>query len=678
MKFKKLIMLAAVVLVSLSYHQDVAAQDVGDNYYEAFIEIDGQLTDAQQYQLRQRNVLITARYDDFITARVNPEVTAATITSIAGITRVTRALPLETSSDSARYFSRVNPILEGQGLDMPYTGKDVIIGVIDCGIDFNHINFCDTSGNTRVKAVYMPLDTTGTPPVIRAIRMTGSCYETPAQIAALTTDDASCPHGTQVAGIAAGSYRGNQWHGVAPEADLVLCGIPEKQLNDVRVANCISYICDYATRKHKPCVINISLSSNVGSHDGTSYLPRVMQQLAGPGRVFVVSAGNDGDEKVCAHATISGKQDTVITLLAGSGLRRVGYINAWSIKDKPFNTRMIVMNTNSGEILYRSKAVGASASGVPQELNSETDTLLAQYCNGWVRMDGAVGANGKPNSLCQIDIETTSRNYAVGFMYYTPLATSLTVWASKSCYFSNYSKPWVANATANGSISEIATTDSVISVGSYNTRQYVPLSDGSLYYRYFSTPMKISYYSAFGPDENGIQRPDVCAPGSVIISSANRYDTDAPNMEYWQTPAVVDGTEYPYCPDLGTSMSAPVVAGAIALWLQANPNLSVADVRDVLQHSSYKDGYMHAADADRWGSGKLDAMAGMRYVLHIEDKYGDANGDGEINISDINAVISIILGADADSDTRRRADINKDGEVNISDVNSIINIILGS
>ena len=66
----------------------------------------------------------------------------------------------------------------------------------------------------------------------------------------------------------------------------------------------------------------------------------------------------------------------------------------------------------------------------------------------------------------------------------------------------------------------------------------------------------------------------------------------------------------------------------------------------------------------------------MRYLLHIEDKSNDVNGDGEVNISDVNTVISIILGGHADADTTRRADVNGDGEVNISDVNTIIDDIL--
>ena len=57
-------------------------------------------------------------------------------------------------------------------------------------------------------------------------------------------------------------------------------------------------------------------------------------------------------------------------------------------------------------------------------------------------------------------------------------------------------------------------------------------------------------------------------------------------------------------------------------------------------------------------------------------KKGDVNGDGEVNIADVNAVIDIILGGQADADTRYRADVNGDGEVNIADINAVIDIIL--
>lgn len=55
---------------------------------------------------------------------------------------------------------------------------------------------------------------------------------------------------------------------------------------------------------------------------------------------------------------------------------------------------------------------------------------------------------------------------------------------------------------------------------------------------------------------------------------------------------------------------------------------------------------------------------------------GDVNGDGSVNISDVNVLISIILGATLDADTMKRADVNEDGSINISDVNEVIAIIL--
>lgn len=653
----------------------LSAQTESSGYYEAFIQVNSNLKD---YLLDAIGVTITAKYDGFYTVMIPDNVTPQTVKAIDGVDHVSPALNLVTCSDSVRYFSRVDDVHAGYRFDMPYTGKDVIVGVIDCGFDFNHINLCDAYGSPRVKAVYMPLDNTGTRPVVNHRLLPGSCYETPSQIIALTTDDPNTTHGTQTAGIAAGGFHGNGWHGMAPDADLVLCGMPEGELTDVRVANCISYINDYATRMGKPCVVNISLGSNVGPHDGTSYLNRVFKQYSGPGRVFVVSAGNDGGSDVCVHCSINSRQDTVTTLLSGySGSTLYsGSINAWSLKDKPFNTRLIVVNRVTGAVLYRSRALGATSSGVNATFSSDNDSILAEYCVGSVEINGSIEANGRPVSICDLNIRCRNNSAVLGIQYFAPSSTELSIWTSQYAFFNNYNFSWAEEGTSRGSISDLAACDSVISVGSYNSRQTVPLRDGTILYRSNSTPSEISYFSAYGPDESGVNRPDVCAPGSVVVASANRYDIEAPNMMYWQPSAYVGGVEYPYCPDLGTSMSAPVVAGAVALWMQANPNLSTADVREILVNTSKKDIYVHSGDQERWGNGKLDVYNGMRYVLHIEDKNGDVNNDGEITIADINLVISIILGSKTDDDTRRRADVNNDGEISVSDINAIIDLII--
>lgn len=677
--YMKHVICRIVVLLSLLMLPGVAlmAQDSGD-YYDVFIAVN---ENVNLTQLREAGMVITARYDDFITARVQTDMRPSDIKQFDGVLYATPAIKLVTYSDSARYYSRVLPVHEGDGFDMPYTGEGVIVGVIDCGFDFNHINLWDANGEPRVKAVYLPMDNTGKQVMINRIPLPGSSFETPERIKDLTTDDPLTTHGTQTAGIAAGSYKENGWYGMAPGADLVLCGMPESELTDVRVAHCISFIDDYAKRVNKPYVVNISLGSNAGTHDGTSFLTRIFRQFSGPGHVFVVSAGNDGDSRVCVHRSITSRQDTVVTLLSGysSGALRTGYLCATSKEGKAFNTKLIVVDTRTGNIVYRSRAVGATASGVETELSSTTDEQLAQYYTGNVVIKGSIEANENPTALCSINMRSNSANYAMGFQFYSPLTVDMAIWTSQYAYFNNYGFSWAETGSSVGSISDLATTDSVISVGSYNSKQYVTLRDGSQYYRYNSIPMRISYYSSYGPDENGIARPDVCAPGSVVVSSANRYDTDAPNLMYWQPSVFFNDEEYPYCPDLGTSMSAPVVTGAVALWLQADPTLSTADVREVLRNSSYRDGYVNMGAAARWGFGKLDVNAGMRHVLNIDDPVsinGDVNGDAEVNISDINTLINIILGGTVDDLTMKRADVNGDREVSIGDINTLINMIL--
>ena len=102
------------------------------------------------------------------------------------------------------------------------------------------------------------------------------------------------------------------------------------------------------------------------------------------------------------------------------------------------------------------------------------------------------------------------------------------------------------------------------------------------------------------------------------------------------------------------------------------------DVREVLKRSALRDSYVRSGSRERWGAGKLDAYAGLLNVLKLDEIVGDVNNDREVNIADINVVISIILGEEVAPDVLRRADVNKDDEVNISDVNMIIGIILNS
>ena len=97
--------------------------------------------------------------------------------------------------------------------------------------------------------------------------------------------------------------------------------------------------------------------------------------------------------------------------------------------------------------------------------------------------------------------------------------------------------------------------------------------------------------------------------------------------------------------------------------------------RGTLQH------YVLEIDSDwplRFG---ISQVSGSRVIIDNITIYrrskqlkGDVNGDGEVNIADVNIVINHILSGEMDSD----CDVNEDQEVNIADVNTIINLILNS
>lgn len=102
----------------------------------------------------------------------------------------------------------------------------------------------------------------------------------------------------------------------------------------------------------------------------------------------------------------------------------------------------------------------------------------------------------------------------------------------------------------------------------------------------------------------------------------------------------------------------------------AAPSLLMSPIAyvDVVNYDS------QASNAAVW----LRARADMIYNNRLKDRFeiGDVNGDGEVNIADINTLIDIILGGGADVDMLKRADVNGDSEVNVADINSLINIII--
>lgn len=660
---------------------DVSRLPAAPVYYQAFITVDDEQDVAS---LRRQGVIINGVFDGFVTAQVPVEVLRSQ--AMTG-RQVALAHAMQLHNDSARHLTAVDPVHLGDGMITGLTGKGVIVGVIDTGFDFNHINLCDEEGRSRVRAVYMPVDTTGLSPVVKGDTLPGSCYESPELISQLTTDYTGSSHGTHTTGTAAGGYRSNGWHGVAPEADIVACGMPSDEFTDVNIANGIKYIFDYADRAGKPCVINMSLGDNFGPNDGTSFLCRVFESETRPGRICVLSAGNDGDAPVCLHQTLSSENDTLLTLLKKplNGAQYNGYVSMWSDRDQVHRTRIVAINSVTHETEYASPWVGHLPEDSILTFSSDDDASFAKFFTGTIRAANAMepqfkdGAAMPPryHSVWDVDAKTASDNCLLGVQYVCNGYTSLVGWATKSIYFCTYGVEGAVEGSSFGSISDLATTDSVISVGAYCSRADYVSKSGKTIHIGGCYPYDIAYFSSYGPDERGISRPDVCAPGMALISSANRYNNVA-NRDRWPAPETVEGIEYPYYSNQGTSMSAPMVTGTIALMLQVDPSLSAWTVRNVFRNSSINDEYVSGGESAQWGFGKLKTQAAVNHVINNTLMRGDVNRDRSVNVSDLMAVISILLGDGNCHDASQllRADVNRDGIITISDMNCIIDIIL--
>ena len=81
---------------------------------------------------------------------------------------------------------------------------------------------------------------------------------------------------------------------------------------------------------------------------------------------------------------------------------------------------------------------------------------------------------------------------------------------------------------------------------------------------------------------------------------------------------------------------------------------------------------------ENWIRQRMEYLDEFVFIPLEEFPKGDVNGDGEVTIADVNADITIILGAKYDDAMMERADVNEDGEITVSDINEIIKIIMNN
>ncbi|MCI6748915.1 MAG: S8 family serine peptidase [Bacteroidales bacterium] len=569
--------------------------------------------------------VIGARFTGLVTAQV-PVAKLQAIAALDEVEQVSIAEMMESNVDTTRSVTSVNYVAEGlqHGLPANYDGKGVVFGIIDSGIDFNHAAFQDSLGNTRIKCVYMPADNSGTKVTIDGTVLPGSEFDS-TRIASLTTDLASSAHGSHTAFIGAGSHCG-QYSGMAPGADIVMCALAGKN-TDVNIANSVKYITQYAKRVGKPCVISVSMGARRGPHDGTSKLCKIYDEVGKNDAVVCLANGNLGSLKRYIHHKFSG-MNTATSPNIGSCVTgtKAGYtanfaIDTWSRSRSAVGIKYLLIDPDDNSIFYETgimKAYTYHYIGPGMELKRGYNAFLSQYFSGKIGVWVTTESNGHIETYSEVSLKplrSDVKAYKMAVQFYGADGVEFDSWVTSENAYSWH--PQVdeykfVNGTDSCSLSDQVTGKYTISVGNYVGRnRYMSLSgkevcnsiypEGSIYVQ-----------SSYGIAPNGESYPFVAAPGYLVVSAYNGYNYLAKpsnNTAYSKENPTTGRTDY-WGSMSGTSMSTPTVAGIVALWLQANPQLKVDDVKEIIRKSAYVDDDVRKAPL-QFGAGKINALGGF-------------------------------------------------------------------
>ncbi|MBQ9077925.1 MAG: S8 family peptidase [Muribaculaceae bacterium] len=531
--------------------------------------------------------------------------------------------------DKARTASYVSRVHSGFGLGgNEYDGTGVVTGLMDSGLDPNHIAFYNTEGTeSRVSRVWK----------ISGYNSRVTTYDSPSEIASFTTENASYTHGTHVAGIMAGAYKtDNQYYGVATNSDIAIaCG----DLSETNVTLGVSNIVDYAKSVNKPAVVNLSLGTNTGAHDGSDAMSQYLDKLA-EDAVICISAGNEGDMPIVMTKkfTATDKQVKSFIVENYSAGTVVGNVDIWSADSSPVSVTIVVYDTQSNSILYSMPTVSASTEGKFTYVSngsqvSSSDLKSAEFNKAF---EGYMG--------CASKVDAANNRYNVYFNYYLYATTGNSsgryvvgvivdgnegqrVDAYCDGLYTEFSSKDVSGwdaGTTDGTINGLACGQNIIAVGSYNTRNYFPHLDGNSYGNNSVTVGGISSFSSYGTLPDGRQLPHITAPGMFIVSAVstpyvNRYMLNGSLSETDLVAKAEANDRNNYWDSMqGTSMASPYVAGTVALWLQADPTLTVAEVREIAMETALQDSYVkNSTNKVQWGAGKINALDGMKKVISL-------------------------------------------------------------
>jgi subtilisin family serine protease len=500
------------------------------------------------------------------------------------------------------------------GLD----GSGVVNGIVDFGFDLSLDDFRNADGSTRVAFLWdqelTPVQGEHSP----APYGYGVEYDREAIDGLLMNDPPihmvrheplAGSHGTHVAGIAAGNGRSHDpefpagvFTGVAPGATIIFVqpnpGDATTTFTDsVHVSEAIAYIFDKARQMQLPCVVNVSLGQNGGSHDGESLVERAIDRLLETeGRAVVLAGGNEQVWR--GHTSGMVVEGTPRSLrwkvggglpLPGGGVTPAGpdfsrnEMEIWYSSRDEFHVQLIAPDgaatdvVRQGETLQETLATGRERVTIdsvrfsPLNGDAQIYVEVSPPPGGIVRsgvwevvLTGARVRDGRFHGWIERDARRRVNNFA-----------------DQSFFVGTDFVPEYTLGTP-------ATARRAIAVANYVHSAEAPEESSSR-----------------GPTRDGRDKPEVAAPGTSIMSSCAGGGRPNP-----QRP----GTMFPMrIPMTGTSMAAPHVTGIVAQLLQHRPKLQAEQLKKILIAGARPVGDSRVFEV-AWGYGRVDAEAAFNLL----------------------------------------------------------------
>ena len=421
-------------------------------------------------------------------------------------------------------------------------GQGVAVAIVDTGIDVQHGDFRNSDGTTRIAWLLdLSRPATGAHADLEAqfgflhddgMRY-GAVYDSAdldallsAQSPELPTDEVG--HGTYVASIAAGNgnatgagQSAGRFVGVAPEATIIAVRASEvgtDAVTDAAVTAGVAFALDRAQALGQPVVVNLSIGSHFGTHDGGSPLERALAALVPPdtpGRAIVVAAGNDGLAPIHARVDLASNFAGAIPIMLAAGA--------------PDDLAVV-------EIAYEGVASVAvqfpggtttAFEGLGESAGFATGEGLVSIANATDAVDDAPGA---PSLTPAAPVHSAEVIFAgdpdamvlrAAGTYTILVQGSGAVHAYVAEAGTATPPPSFQSPLASGTVDVPATAAGVISVGAAATPLFVEyLLGGGLAQADVDAPLGgPASFSARGPNRVNEPKPDLLAPGDWVIAA---------------------------------------------------------------------------------------------------------------------------------------------------------------